>query len=177
MTTGQTTGHPPGPSPDKPPDSEIVDIMEAAQRLGITYDGVRRRLKRGKLDGYLHDGKWRVILPAQAAGHHRTNGRTTAGPPPDAAPDTVPDSLIELVAHLRQENEFLRRQVERRRSRFRRWCNNGRSCRLAPLPPVRERENHRRTTTGQCRHAGRGGASGGGRDGIPSQAARVEAAG
>jgi hypothetical protein len=38
-------------------------LAEAAERLGYTIEGTRRRLRSGKLRGYRLDGQWYVIMP------------------------------------------------------------------------------------------------------------------
>ena len=44
-----------------------VKIGEAARRLGITTDGVRKRLKRGQLrGGKTEDGRWFVVFEAES---------------------------------------------------------------------------------------------------------------
>ena len=44
---------------------EKVDIKTAAQRLGITQEGVRKRIQRGLLKAEKIDNRWLVALPAQ----------------------------------------------------------------------------------------------------------------
>ncbi len=44
---------------------EKVDIKTAAQRLGITQEGVRKRIQRGLLKAEKLDNRWLVALPAQ----------------------------------------------------------------------------------------------------------------
>ncbi len=43
-----------------------LSIAEAADRLGISENAVRQRIKRGTLDAVKVDGIWRVSLPDQA---------------------------------------------------------------------------------------------------------------
>lgn len=40
-----------------------VTIPEAAERLGVSIDTVRRRLRSGKLTGDLVEGRWQVDMP------------------------------------------------------------------------------------------------------------------
>ncbi len=42
-----------------------VDIKTAAQRLGITQEGVRKRIQRGLLKAEKVDNRWLVALPTQ----------------------------------------------------------------------------------------------------------------
>ncbi len=52
--------------PDSPTDGLLsVGISEAAKRLGISVEGVRKRIKRGQLRAYKQDGEtWRIVLPS-----------------------------------------------------------------------------------------------------------------
>jgi hypothetical protein len=55
---------------DQTPDTIIVDVHEAARRLSMTEDGVRKRIKRGQLIGWRDTSgrrEWRVQLPADAS--------------------------------------------------------------------------------------------------------------
>ena len=62
---------------------ELVPIAEAARRLGVSADTVRRRLKRGELEGEQHPTAqgftWLVAMPASSGS-------------PDAAPVQAPGS-------------------------------------------------------------------------------------
>jgi predicted ArsR family transcriptional regulator len=78
-----------------------VTIQEAAQRLGISESGVRKRVKRRQLDSTNEGG--RVYVYLDSAG-------TEADPVPDPVPDNVPDKY---TARLEDEVAFLRDQVRR----------------------------------------------------------------
>jgi len=45
-----------------------VPIGEAAERLGLNVDAVRKRIKRGTLPAYKEDDRWFVVLPAGQTG-------------------------------------------------------------------------------------------------------------
>jgi len=47
---------------------EILDVSRAAVRLGISPDGIRKRIQRGTLRGQKIGGTWQVILPAVGRG-------------------------------------------------------------------------------------------------------------
>jgi hypothetical protein len=47
---------------------EILDVSRAAARLGISPDGIRKRIQRGTLRGQKIGGTWQVILPAVGRG-------------------------------------------------------------------------------------------------------------
>ena len=43
--------------------ADALDSTAAAQILGMTEDGVRKRIAKGKLEGYKDHGRWYVYLP------------------------------------------------------------------------------------------------------------------
>jgi hypothetical protein len=78
-------------------------IQGAANALGITESAVRKRVKRGQLEhDKEEDGRVYVYLDTRSG---------SSGPAPDGAPES---SYPLLVARLENENEFLRRELERR---------------------------------------------------------------
>jgi hypothetical protein len=95
---------PPGQGPDTAR-TPTVTIAEAARRLGVTTDAVRRRLHRGTLAGTKDEhGVWQVYWPDEDA-------------PPGVRPDTPgprPDSDRALIEHLAAEVTFLRGQLDQR---------------------------------------------------------------
>jgi excisionase family DNA binding protein len=40
---------------------ETISIREAAKRLGMTEDGIRKRIRRGELKGIKVDKRWMVV--------------------------------------------------------------------------------------------------------------------
>jgi chromosome segregation ATPase len=79
---------------------DSVDLTTAADRLGLSVGTVRKRLQRGRLQGFkTADGTWRVVLnkPGQTGGQ----GQDKAG-----QDDTA------LVTALRDEIQFLRSQLQ-----------------------------------------------------------------
>lgn len=100
-------------SPDNVQDS--LDIAEAAARLGVSTETVRKRLQRGKIKGFkAPDGSWRVVLPSQ----------DSPGQQPGQGPDIVQDKPgqpnQDLVTALREEVAFLRTQLQARDEEIRR---------------------------------------------------------
>jgi DNA-binding Lrp family transcriptional regulator len=77
-----------------------VTIQEAAQRLGISESGVRKRVKRRQLDSTNEGGRVYVYLDSVG---------TEADPVPDSVPDKYTARLEDEVAYLR---EMLRREQE-----------------------------------------------------------------
>jgi len=72
-----------------------VSVSEAATRLGVTPDAVRQRIRRGTIEyDKTEDGRYYVYLTAH-----------------DSRRDGVQKALIE---RLHDENEFLRRELERK---------------------------------------------------------------
>ncbi len=91
-----------------------VSLREAAEVLGLTPEGVRKRVLRGQLPAAKNpDGVWiidKATLAAHALSDHQpsANGRTDAQ-------TNVPDlSVNQLVATLQQENDRLWAELERR---------------------------------------------------------------
>jgi excisionase family DNA binding protein len=86
-----------------------LTIQQAATRLGVKEDAVRKRIRRGTLRSVkAEDGRVYVWLdPAQDATEDTTQ---------DAAQDSGRD---ELVAELRRHNEYLREQLDVRTEELR----------------------------------------------------------
>jgi excisionase family DNA binding protein len=98
-----------------------LDIAAAAARLGISQDGVRKRIKRGQLGAYRMDGRTYVVLDNTTNGHDRSNGpdttrhdngqteqTDTTGPRNETA------GLRVVLARLEDEVRFLRGELERK---------------------------------------------------------------
>lgn len=100
-------------APDSSPDNSLdgLDISDAAARLGLSTETVRKRLQRGKLKGYkTADGSWRVVLP----------GPDSPGQQPGQESTPSPDNSSALVDALRDEVAFLRSQLQARDDEIRR---------------------------------------------------------
>lgn len=100
--------------PDSSPDNGL-DIADAAARLGLSTETVRKRLQRGKLQGYkTADGSWRVVLPTPDSPGQQP------GHPPGQESNNSPDGSSALVDALRDEVAFLRSQLQARDEEIRR---------------------------------------------------------
>ena len=86
-------------------DQTGVSIADAAERLGMTSEAIRMRLKRGTLPGAKIDGRWVVYLEA------------TEHPPKHSEQPTEHPTERDVgeVDHLRSEIHFLRGLVEQLR--------------------------------------------------------------
>jgi len=95
--------------------TERVSIKEAAERLGVSQDTIRRRLKHGELAGERAKTPqgfvWRVELPQEPAGE-------AEGTAPESAP--APGDGIEL-ARLRERIAGLERLAKELRSERDAW--------------------------------------------------------
>jgi hypothetical protein len=94
QTPGQTAGQ------------TTVPIAEAAARLGISADAVRKRIQRGKLTGHKTDQGWTVVW-------------TELDIRPDSVQTGVQDQSA-VVARLESEVEFLRSELSDRTEEIRR---------------------------------------------------------
>ena len=86
-----------------------LDMDAAATRLGISREAVRKRLERGTLKGKKVNGQWYIDLTDCSDDTDSADGHS----------DTRTDG-DQLVATLRDEVEFLRRELEARTEEIRR---------------------------------------------------------
>jgi excisionase family DNA binding protein len=97
------------------PSRDRHDIAQAAAILGISQDGVRKRIKRGQLAAYRVDGRTYVVLDGETDTHDKPNGHETARQDgPDSRQDTTDSRLAPVVARLEDEVRFLRGELERK---------------------------------------------------------------
>jgi len=90
------------------PDHDRTTIAEAAKRLGVSTDAIRKRLSRGQLHGEKVGGTWVVFLPAATSQMVKIS-------PFDQTPDrTGPDDRDRLIAALEDDIAFLRRELDTR---------------------------------------------------------------
>lgn len=95
-----------------------LPLVDAAARLGITPDALRKRLRRGKVEGFRRDGRVYVVLPER----RDAPGPEAPGPGPErwqAPPPPTPDQQRLAVAaradlaRLIRENARLQGQIDR----------------------------------------------------------------
>ncbi len=89
---------------------ETVTIKEASERLGISEQAVRQRIRRKTLPAQRLDGKLYVVL---SAGYNESPPSPTPGQDSEhvRVASAVRDAYTELVAQLQSENEHLRQQL------------------------------------------------------------------
>jgi excisionase family DNA binding protein len=93
-----------------------VTVQEAARRLGVKDDAIRKRIQRGTLE-YDKDPDGRVYVYLDATedesydGQDRAGIRTTAQ---YATQDAVVVAKDETISELRDQIDFLRRELERK---------------------------------------------------------------
>jgi hypothetical protein len=100
-------------------DPRLVDIPTAAARLGLSVDGVRKRVQRHQLASVKRDGRVYVVLDAdQDSAPPIANAADTVPPPSSTAASTtaLADSLAAQLARADAELAFLRAELERKDS-------------------------------------------------------------
>jgi hypothetical protein len=111
-TAGNTVGNTAG--------RRRLDLKEAATALSVTSEAIRRRAKRGTLPSEKgEDGRLYVWVPDVSDGVHGVSGTgphgvSDGGSHADDGHDRTPASLPEaLLERFEDENDFLRRELER----------------------------------------------------------------
>lgn len=94
---------------------DAVTVAEAAQRLGVSHDAIRARLRRGTIDGEKRGDEWIVFLPAE--GHDGQQDTDTSPTGDDRPAVALVDQLREEVAYLRSELTAARIQAAQERER------------------------------------------------------------
>ena len=106
-----------GPQPDAGPDA-FISLADAAVRLGLSYDGARKRVRTGALRAEKRGGRWFVSL-------------SETGPSPDSLPDQPGPSPDSLIPQLLADIAFLRQQLDRQTA-----ITAGLLARLPDMPAV-----------------------------------------
>jgi hypothetical protein len=95
---------------------DALTIPVAAERLGLTSDAVRMRLKRGTLAGRKVEGRWVVLVPRandDPTGTEREESRPeTATQRPTHREGEHPNATRELIDRLLSENAYLRATLD-----------------------------------------------------------------
>lgn len=95
--------------------TERVSIKEAAERLGVSADTIRRRMKKGELVGEKEPTpqgyEWRIVLPVE-----ESDATTPESEPASASHqgDTIELELLrERIDDLKEERDAWRAQAQR----------------------------------------------------------------
>lgn len=100
-----------------PDRTDGVPVQEAARRLGISVQAVRKRARRGSLTAYKENDIWYIVAPVAEDAVHvpgDAEGRAASTPPRthSDAPGTTIDE--DVVLALRDQLSFMQREVEKR---------------------------------------------------------------
>jgi excisionase family DNA binding protein len=106
-----------------------IPLSEAAERLGVSTDVVRKRVKRGTMPAYKgDDGRWYAVLDEldQRVGpngnHHSDSGRTEPGSlsSPSASTNFEREVALlrEFLTSKDQEIDFLRAEMSHQREQW-----------------------------------------------------------
>ena len=117
-----------GSQPDNPTDTmaDALDSTTAAQILGMTEDGVRKRIAKGKLKGYKEHGRWYVYLPDTTQTHqsgadrpdrHPTDTRQTVVDAKELAIAAMEARIASLEDHLVSIREQLQTKDDQLQSK------------------------------------------------------------
>ncbi len=99
-------------------DTQGVPLAEAAARLGISEELVRKRIYRKKLKGYKVDGRWHVVLNGQDQRH--ATPQDSRQDPSGQVQDRQDSFARELIDSQKTEIEFLRSELSARTEELRR---------------------------------------------------------
>jgi excisionase family DNA binding protein len=83
-----------------------LGVVQAAARLGISVDAVRKRIRRRTLRAYKVDGEWRIILDAPSPPDQPNGLDAIQGGPASIVQDD------DRVSRLKGEIQFLRQLTE-----------------------------------------------------------------
>jgi len=129
------------PPVQTPPGWAELPLLDAAERMGLTIEALRKRIQRGSVPGHKREGQWYAVLPPQgerpdaarkvagqasdATSHDgrsdqprpdapetAPSGQTVQGPGSDQTPPSEAVALRDEVAFLRGELEARRREVQ-----------------------------------------------------------------
>jgi hypothetical protein len=84
-----------------------LDIAAASERLGVSPEALRKRIRRGTVTSEKQDGRWYICLD-----NDQDTGQDTSWTQQDTVQDTGRDALVE---QLQSEVDFLRTELEARR--------------------------------------------------------------
>ena len=92
-----------------------VSVYEAADLLGVTVDAIRKRIQRGTIPHERHEDGRVYVLVDEARTLQDKSSKPTSTVQDEVQDDSqVPYLTDELVTELRAQNEWLRREAERK---------------------------------------------------------------
>jgi hypothetical protein len=88
-----------------------LTVPEAAERLSLSIDALRMRIRRGTVATTVVDGKKRVLVPRSVSDETRRDDDTTPTGQPTNETEPTPNAA-ELVDQLRSEVAYLRKTLD-----------------------------------------------------------------
>ncbi len=88
-----------------------IPIREAAQRLGITVESLRKRAQRGTITAYKVDGEWFIALSDEQ--DQARDGRQDGGQDGGQDSSSATTALVEQLSFMQRELERRDLEVER----------------------------------------------------------------
>jgi transposase len=107
-----------------------VPISEAAARLGVSENAVRKRIRRKSLPAYKVDDRWYVVLDGLASDQAGDQVMATSPDQAAARPAGQGNHDRELIDQLRSEVVFLRGQIEVKDREIEEWMRQAQQQRL-----------------------------------------------
>jgi hypothetical protein len=89
--------------------AEMVPLIEAAQRLGVSVDAIRRRIRRGTITAEKREDRWFVEVPDGEAAYDSAQASAYDAPRP---PPPVPDAMIQAMIVMQRQMDILTSELE-----------------------------------------------------------------
>ncbi len=88
--------------------AEMLPLMEAAHRLGISVDAIRRRIRRGTIHAEKREDRWFVEVPDEDGAQHAAQATAYDAPSP---PPPVSDAMIQAMIVMQQQMDILTNEL------------------------------------------------------------------